>query len=513
MVARLLREARAALEGLDDEVVGDVAREAEMDGGVDHRLHHQEHVGGPGARDRGRHRDPLLVLDLELRAERARAAPAPGRAGPRSSPGVAYQTVMPLPIRAGVLGIARTTWSWPSVATRALVVGPGEHRQHELALPAGSGPISRPTRASIWGLTARMMTSAPATASMFEATVRIPWAAASASRRSAAGGWPRPGTAETRLPRSRPTIMASAMTPEPTVAIVRFSRGDIAPEDSTGSRPPDVRAPVRRRPQPASAATSRKKRPVVVRSSAAEARPPERGLDDAGVVPGPRDRRPAARRPGRDGARSRPGGRRAGGAARSDAVAVSRPAPRTRPSRNAASTRVGAGLAGSRRHDPRVGDVEVGAQAVGEQPVARAIERRAVGVRDVELALARDQRREEPDARARLLDPAGQRLVVEPAGDDVELGLPGRVVEGAARELAAAQEPVVGERRRRRRAAASRRGAGRPAPAVAGRRGGRPGPSVRRPPVVDRRRRRRGVRAAAARLDRRRAGGRGGTGS
>ena len=28
--------------------------------------------------------------------------------------GVAYQTVMPLPIRAGVLGIARTTWSWPS---------------------------------------------------------------------------------------------------------------------------------------------------------------------------------------------------------------------------------------------------------------------------------------------------------------------------------------------------------------------------------------------------------------
>jgi len=30
--------------------------------------------------------------------------------------------------------------------------------------------------------------------------------------------------------------MASAMTPDPTVAIVRLARGDIAPEDTTGSR-------------------------------------------------------------------------------------------------------------------------------------------------------------------------------------------------------------------------------------------------------------------------------------
>ena len=66
---------------------------------------------------------------------------------------------------------------------------------------------------------------------------------------------------------------------------------------------------------------------------------------------------------------------------------------------------------------------------MGEQPVARAIERGAVGVGRVELALVGDQRREEPDARGRLLDPPRQRLAVEPAGDDVELGLPGRVVQ------------------------------------------------------------------------------------
>ena len=71
VVAGLLGEAGAALERLDDEVVGDVAREAEVDGRVDQRLHDEEHVGRAGARDRGRHRDPLLVLDLELRAERA----------------------------------------------------------------------------------------------------------------------------------------------------------------------------------------------------------------------------------------------------------------------------------------------------------------------------------------------------------------------------------------------------------------------------------------------------------
>jgi hypothetical protein len=49
-----------------------------------------------------------------------------------------------------------------------------------------------------------------------------------------------------------------------------------------------------------------------------------------------------------------------------------------------------------------------------------------------ELALVGDQRREEADARGRLPRSARERLAVEPAGDDVELGLPGRVVQRAA---------------------------------------------------------------------------------
>ena len=43
----------------------------EVDRGVDERLHDEEHVRRPGAAHRGRHRDELLVLDLELGAERA----------------------------------------------------------------------------------------------------------------------------------------------------------------------------------------------------------------------------------------------------------------------------------------------------------------------------------------------------------------------------------------------------------------------------------------------------------
>src|SRR5215210_4057292 len=44
MHPRLLGEDGAALERLDDEVVRDVAREAEVDGSVDQRLHDEEHV-------------------------------------------------------------------------------------------------------------------------------------------------------------------------------------------------------------------------------------------------------------------------------------------------------------------------------------------------------------------------------------------------------------------------------------------------------------------------------------
>ena len=66
----LAGEQRRALERLDDEVVRDVAGEAEMDGRVDERLHHEEHVCRAGAAHGGRHRHHLLVVDLELEAER-----------------------------------------------------------------------------------------------------------------------------------------------------------------------------------------------------------------------------------------------------------------------------------------------------------------------------------------------------------------------------------------------------------------------------------------------------------
>ncbi len=69
--AARLGEERAALERLDDQVVGDVAREAEVDGGVDQRFHDQEDVGRAGAADGGGHGDQLLVVDLHLLAQRA----------------------------------------------------------------------------------------------------------------------------------------------------------------------------------------------------------------------------------------------------------------------------------------------------------------------------------------------------------------------------------------------------------------------------------------------------------
>ena len=87
--------------------------------------------------------------------------------------GVGYQTVIPRPRRAGVFGMLRTTCLWPRNPMRAAVVAPA--MTDRTSWPSRScGPISRPTRASIWGLIARRTTSAPSTASVFEAVVRIP---------------------------------------------------------------------------------------------------------------------------------------------------------------------------------------------------------------------------------------------------------------------------------------------------------------------------------------------------
>ena len=65
--------------------------------------------------------------------------------------GVAYQTVIPLPRRAGVLGMLRTTWSWPRMPTRAAVVAPASTLRTSWPR-CRCGPISRPTLAEHLGL-------------------------------------------------------------------------------------------------------------------------------------------------------------------------------------------------------------------------------------------------------------------------------------------------------------------------------------------------------------------------
>jgi hypothetical protein len=70
-----LGEGRTALQGLDDQVVGDVAREAQVDRGVDQGLHDQEDVSRPCAADRRGHVHEALVLDLEVGPESLQESP------------------------------------------------------------------------------------------------------------------------------------------------------------------------------------------------------------------------------------------------------------------------------------------------------------------------------------------------------------------------------------------------------------------------------------------------------
>src|SRR5678815_3117316 len=79
------------------------------------------------------------------------------------------------------------------------------------------------------------MTSAPSTASTLDATVRTPYSRSKCSRRSGRGWLATTWLGSTSFPRSMPAIIASAMTPEPTVAIVEFARGDIARSIAAGS--------------------------------------------------------------------------------------------------------------------------------------------------------------------------------------------------------------------------------------------------------------------------------------
>ncbi len=198
--------------------------------------------------------------------------------------GVAYQTVIPRPSWAGVFGMLRTSSRCPSSPSSAVVVAPAITLRTSWP-GARCGPISRPTLASICGLTVSRTTSAPATASTLLAVTRMPWAAASCSRRSGRGWLAITWDGATSWPRMRPAIMDSAMTPVPTVARVRSARGDMG--GSVSHR----------------LATSGGRRPGGREGAADRCR---RGRDLTG--PGPSCRPAPGRRTPRD-RRSRPGSR------------------------------------------------------------------------------------------------------------------------------------------------------------------------------------------------------------
>ncbi len=254
--------------------------------------------------------------------------------------------------------MARITWWWSSAATSTVVVGPAS--TDNTTWPSRRcGPISRPTRASVCGLTASRMRSASAIASAFEATTRMPSVLSRAARRSARGWLATTCPGSTRPPRSRPAIIASAMTPEPTHAMVRFARGDIAPEDNTGGAAvPDPRVGRSGR-WPGRWSLGGVSEPLRLRSGR------------TGLSPAPRARRTRTGQalprppPARGRSRERPGGGPPAGSgrrsitasrppgrshARSARHAGSRPAPRTRPSRKAATRASDASPSGPAAH-------------------------------------------------------------------------------------------------------------------------------------------------------------------
>ena len=248
MVAARLGEERAALEGLDHEVMGDVAREAEVHRGVDQRLHDQEHVRRAGAAHGGRHRDGLLVVDLDLVAQRpqqgaglsALVAVVSGRGVPdRHAPSEA----------GGRVGHAPDDLVVAQDAGQAARGGAGHDRSTSCPRRR-HGRSSRPTRTSICGLMPRRITSASSAASVLladrsDAVLALELLAAFGARM--AGDHLR--AARRSRPRSSPAIIASAMTPEPTVAIVLpCERGILADHGaSIGARQPATARPRRKK--------------------------------------------------------------------------------------------------------------------------------------------------------------------------------------------------------------------------------------------------------------------------
>ena len=258
-----LAKSGRALERLDDQVVGDVAREAEMDGRVDERLHHQEHVGRAGAADRGRHGDHLLVVDLELVRRARRAGRRPGPAARRSSPGVAYQTVMPLPEPGRRVGHAPDDLVVAEDAGQGRGRGAGQDAEDELAAAQVRADLA-PDPVEHLGLDAEQDdVGAARRPRRCRRRSGCRTRARAASRRSARGWLATTWPGWTSSPRSRPAIIASAMTPEPTVAIVALRQGGHRPEYSRrgpgGSR--------RRRGAPSGAGARRRRARRTGRSS------------------------------------------------------------------------------------------------------------------------------------------------------------------------------------------------------------------------------------------------------
>ena len=148
MVAAVLGEMGAALERLDHQVVGDVAGKAEVHGGVDQGLHDQEDVGRAGPAHGGGHGHELLVVDLELRAERLEQGPGLGalllgrlrRGVPDGHPATESSRRV---------GHAPDDPLVPEEALQGRGRGPGDDRQDELPGPQRPAQLgARPGRAS-----------------------------------------------------------------------------------------------------------------------------------------------------------------------------------------------------------------------------------------------------------------------------------------------------------------------------------------------------------------------------
>src|SRR6476646_5719149 len=306
----------------------------------------------------------------------------------------------------------------------ALVVAPA--RTLRTTWPRTSdGPISRPTFASIWGLIPRSTTSAPSIAPRLSPTTRLPYSARSWSRRSARGWLATIWLGATSSPRRRPAIIASAITPDPIVAIVRSLSGvtagvlhaisrdsrlvatrdaGIAPigtrtfafERSAGAGGPPSGADGGRQEEETAGRRDRDVREaggsecvggllgrpvdlddgVLPAVGEAAQRPPVGG--DRVVVGGARPRVRERVDQGEAATRRQPAGREIEEVPGPVPLHVAEPEPGEQ---RACGVAVGGG--------PRVADVEMGAQVVGEEAVAGAFQRGGRRVVAPQLALAR----------------------------------------------------------------------------------------------------------------------------